>query len=47
MGDLALLPAMQQPKHFAFVLMPFDAAFDDVYKLGIKGAVEHFDDLVA
>ncbi len=38
---------MQQPKHFAFVLMPFDAAFDDVYKLGIKGAVEHFDDLVA
>jgi len=33
---------MQQPKHFAFVLMPFDTVFDDVYKLGIKGAVEKF-----
>jgi hypothetical protein len=21
---------------FAFVLMPFDTAFDDIYKLGIK-----------
>ena len=38
---------MQQPKHFAFVLMPFDTAFDDVYKLGIKGAVAQFDDVVA
>jgi hypothetical protein len=38
---------MEQPKHFAFVLMPFDAAFDDVYKLGIKGAVAQFDDLLA
>jgi nucleoside 2-deoxyribosyltransferase len=25
---------------FAFVLMPFDAAFDDVYKLGIKDTAE-------
>jgi nucleoside 2-deoxyribosyltransferase len=25
---------------FAFVLMPFDAAFDDVYKLGIKETAE-------
>jgi hypothetical protein len=38
---------MQQPKHFAFVLMPFDKAFDDVYKLGIKDAVTSFDDVVA
>jgi hypothetical protein len=27
-------------KPFAFVLMPFDREFDDVYSLGIKGAVE-------
>jgi hypothetical protein len=27
--------------------MPFDAAFDDVYKLGIKGAVAQFDGVVA
>jgi hypothetical protein len=26
------------PKPFVFVLMPFEAAFDDVYKLGIKPA---------
>lgn len=26
------------PKPFVFVLMPFDPAFDDVYKLGIKDA---------
>jgi len=38
---------MQQPKHFAFVLMPFDPSFDDVYKLGIKGAVAQSPDLVA
>jgi hypothetical protein len=38
---------MQPPKHFAFVLMPFDRAFDDVYRLGIKGAVEQFDDVLA
>jgi nucleoside 2-deoxyribosyltransferase len=36
----------QQPKHFAFVLMPFDKAFDDVYKLAFKGAVALFDDVV-
>jgi nucleoside 2-deoxyribosyltransferase len=38
---------IQQPKHFAFVLMPFDKAFDDIYKLGIKGAVEKFGEVVA
>jgi nucleoside 2-deoxyribosyltransferase len=27
-------------KLFAFILMPFDAQFDDVYRLGIKAAVE-------
>jgi hypothetical protein len=42
-----LFPTMQQPKHFAFVLMPFDKAFDDIYKLGIKGAVGQFDGMVA
>jgi len=38
---------MQQPKHFAFVLMPFDASFEDTYKLGIKGAVSEFGDMIA
>ena len=28
---------------FAFVLMPFDAAFDDVYKLGIKETAEKLE----
>jgi hypothetical protein len=28
------------PKPFVFVLMPFDAAFNDVYRLGIKPAAE-------
>lgn len=28
------------PKPFVFVLMPFDASFEDVYKLGIKPAAE-------
>jgi hypothetical protein len=37
----------QQPRRFAFVLMPFDKAFDDVYKLGIKGAVASFEDVIA
>ena len=32
---------------FAFVLMPFEASFDDVYKLGIKGAVSEFPDIIA
>lgn len=27
-------------KPFAFVLMPFDASFDDIYKLGIKSTAE-------
>jgi hypothetical protein len=26
----------EESKIFAFVLMPFDKAFDDIYKLGIK-----------
>ena len=26
---------------FAFVLMPFDTAFDDIYKLGIKETAEN------
>jgi hypothetical protein len=38
---------MQQAKHFAFVLMPFDPSFEDRYKLGIKGAVSQFDDMIA
>jgi hypothetical protein len=29
-----------QEKLFAFVLMPFDPAFDDIYKLGIKAACD-------
>ena len=28
------------PKPFVFVLMPFDPAFKDIYKFGIKGAAE-------
>src|ERR1043166_716748 len=28
------------PKPFVFVLMPFDAKFNDIYKFGIKGAAE-------
>ena len=27
-------------KLFAFVLMPFDSHFDDLYRLGIKAAAE-------
>lgn len=33
-------PETTRPRPFVFVLMPFDKAFDDVYKLGIKGAAE-------
>jgi len=29
-----------RPKKFVFTLMPFDEAFDDIYKLGIKPACE-------
>src|SRR5712664_3874484 len=32
--------AITQPKPFVFVLMPFDASFDDTYKLGIKPTCE-------
>jgi hypothetical protein len=28
------------PKPFVFVLMPFDQAFDDIYRFGIRGAAE-------
>jgi len=28
------------PKPFVFVLIPFDPAFDDIYKFGIKGAAQ-------
>lgn len=28
------------PKPFVFVLMPFDCAFDDIYRFGIKGAAD-------
>ncbi len=28
------------PKPFVFVLMPFDPAFNDIYKFGIKGAAD-------
>lgn len=28
------------PKPFVFVLIPFDAEFDDIYKFGIKGAAD-------
>lgn len=31
---------LENNKPFVFVLMPFDKIFDDVYNLGIKGAVE-------
>jgi hypothetical protein len=34
----SVLPAQQKP--FVFVLMPFDSAFDDVYKFGIKSAAD-------
>lgn len=30
-------------KLFTFVLMPFDSAFDDIYKLGIKETCENLD----
>lgn len=30
-------------KLFTFILMPFDAAFDDIYKLGIKDTCESLD----
>jgi len=38
---------MDNPKLFAFVLMPFDKAFEDIYRLGIKGAADQFNGLVA
>ena len=31
-------PPSTKPKPFVFVLMPFDAQFDDIYKFGIQGA---------
>ena len=38
--DMADEPISTTPKPFIFVLMPFDASFDDIYKFGIKGAAE-------
>jgi hypothetical protein len=38
---------MQPPKYFAFVLMPFDTKFDDLYKIGIKDVVSQFGDMIA
>lgn len=32
---------MSEKKIFAFVLIPFDSSFDDVYKLSIKEAAKH------
>jgi len=32
-----------KPKPFCFVLMPFDAAFIDIYEYGIKGACSEVD----
>jgi len=32
-----------QPKPFIFVLMPFDAKFNDIYTFGIKGAADEVD----
>ena len=37
MSDLAITT---RPKPFIFILMPFEPAFNDVYKFGIKGAAE-------
>ena len=34
---------MASPRPFAFVLMPFDKAFDDVYKLAIQAAAIEAD----
>ena len=34
---------MDNFKPFAFVLMPFDKAFDDIYKFGIKQAAEELE----
>src|SRR5712691_107245 len=31
---------MTAPKPFVFVLMPFSSTFADIYRFGIKGAVE-------
>lgn len=31
---------MDETKPFAFILMPFDSSFDDIYKLGIQAAAE-------
>ena len=38
---------MEHPKYFAFVLMPFDPAFNDIYKIGIKEVVSQFGDMIA
>ncbi|MHC4478370.1 MAG: hypothetical protein ACYTEL_22250 [Planctomycetota bacterium] len=35
------MPDDTRPKPFAFILMPFEKKFDDVYKLGIKQACDN------
>lgn len=35
-----MTPESTLPKPFVFVLIPFDKAFDDIYKFGIKGAAD-------
>lgn len=36
------MPDDTRPKPFAFILMPFEKKFEDVYKLGIKQACFHY-----
>jgi hypothetical protein len=40
LATAAATPPRTQPKPFVFVLMPFEAKYDDIYKLGIKSACE-------
>lgn len=37
---MSSIPKSTLPKPYVFVLMPFDEQFNDIYKFGIKGAVE-------
>ncbi|HEX7533647.1 MAG TPA: hypothetical protein VF343_00195, partial [Syntrophales bacterium] len=40
-GQRRVSPVAGESKIFAFVLIPFDKAFDDIYKLGIKETATH------
>ena len=42
-NDCAKMSTMNQDGFFAFVLMPFDTSFDDVYKIGIKETADSLD----